>query len=176
MPKDNSLAKVMAERLIQVRERIGSKPYPFSLKAGIDSSQYNRAEDGKAILGAEKLLGLLTEYRVNLNWLIGGEGSMLIQDDRRHLLETPEAASIAASEENVIQEKLPTVVVLAETIAGMQKVQYVLMEFVLNQLSRGDEKMYGALQDVLGNMMAHGVGEQMTDKINGAGTLHNSKA
>ena len=68
----------MATRLSQVRETTGLKPYPFSLKARIDSSQFNRAESGAALLGPEKLLGLLTEFNVNLNWLIGGQGEMFL--------------------------------------------------------------------------------------------------
>lgn len=70
------ISTTFAERLRIIREQAGLNPRQMALSAGIDPSQYQKAEKGQQKLGSEKIFGLATKYGINAQWILTGEGEM----------------------------------------------------------------------------------------------------
>jgi transcriptional regulator with XRE-family HTH domain len=70
---------MIAERLKMVREKWQLSQNRMSLKIGISQSTYSRIEAGKLSISEDALMGL-AKARVNTNWLLTGEGEMLLSE------------------------------------------------------------------------------------------------
>lgn len=78
--------KTIGERLKHVRELINVNPSQFAKQAGVDISQYNKAEKGEKGLGSKKFLDLCSKWNLNPDYILTGKGSMFadtLQDSGR---------------------------------------------------------------------------------------------
>ena len=61
----------------EARKATGLKSYQFAEKAGIDSSQYSKAERGIEGLGSEKIKQIVKAHGINMDFLSTGKGEIL---------------------------------------------------------------------------------------------------
>lgn len=65
-------------RMKLIRESYGESQAKFSLRFGLAQNTYGQYEIGKRAIPDDFKLQLAEKYKVNLHWLITGEGSMFI--------------------------------------------------------------------------------------------------
>ena len=73
--------KTIAERLRYVREKMGIGQADASSKFGIPVSTYRKYETGPSEPGSDAIAGI-SRAGINANWLLTGEGAMLLSDDQ----------------------------------------------------------------------------------------------
>lgn len=66
--------KTIGERLKTVRTLINVNPSRFASDAGVDISQYAKAEKGAKGLGNSKLMDLCSTWGINMDYLLTGKG------------------------------------------------------------------------------------------------------
>lgn len=72
------MEKTLKDRLIQFIKSTGSSIRQFEIKWGVSSGYVNNISKG---IGNEYLINLCNQYpELDLNWLLTGKGSMLLDD------------------------------------------------------------------------------------------------
>lgn len=168
MTKEDGQKSEIAARLIEARTTLGhEKVRPYAIAAGIDPSQYAKAEKGDQQLGPEKLYGLSTTYSIRLEWLIAGAGNMLISNtdadpanllrmviNNQGIIATTSEAAIKAVENTtkLVDKILPTVDYLKGKVEGVDSKLVELTQLVAGRFAamgvpaqQGEPKTLGTL-------------------------------
>lgn len=69
----------IAERIKKVRKFLGINQANLAKELGLTQSAYSRIEIGDNNLSTEHLLKMLKNHKINPNWVLTGEGSMLLE-------------------------------------------------------------------------------------------------
>lgn len=92
------------KRLQQIIENQGFKNLNDFALNGLNydsSSKLNRLKDEKNKPSVEILTDIANKFKIiNLHWLITGEGSMLLNEDKLHIVEEPVATYLATKNES----------------------------------------------------------------------------
>lgn len=68
----------LVDRLCAFLEHVGKPERQVAAQIGISPQALNHATKGKNYLGLDSLRSLVREYRLNINWLLTGEGAMFV--------------------------------------------------------------------------------------------------
>ncbi|MNV69757.1 transcriptional repressor DicA [compost metagenome] len=77
-------------RIQGVRKAAGLNQQGFAARLGTSSGHISELETGKSVPGGKFLLSLKREFRIDVDWLLTGEGSSppaLLSDEERVLVE-----------------------------------------------------------------------------------------
>ena len=69
-----------AERIKSVRIALKLTQEEFSKILGVTKQYVSLVENSKCDLSKDKLIKLFLDYKINLHWLLTGEGSMFLSD------------------------------------------------------------------------------------------------
>lgn len=69
-----------AERIKLVRTALKLTQEEFSKVLGVTKQYVSLVENSKCDLSKDKLVKLFLDYKINLHWLLTGEGSMILSD------------------------------------------------------------------------------------------------
>ncbi len=69
----------LAQRLKDARARLGLKQDELAAQSGVSYSVYQKYELGRSVPGGDAIAGLV-RLGINANWLLTGEGPMLLAD------------------------------------------------------------------------------------------------
>lgn len=77
---------LISDNIKDFRSYAGLKQSDIALKMHTSLSMYKRYESGQTDIPISKLSFLAQEYNLNLNWLITGEGKMILDNNDDELL------------------------------------------------------------------------------------------
>lgn len=69
----------ISERLKTARASLGLSQKDFAAQSGVSARGYQGYEDGRSVPGGEAIAGFV-RLGINANWLLTGEGPMLLAD------------------------------------------------------------------------------------------------
>ncbi|MDR3188532.1 MAG: helix-turn-helix transcriptional regulator [Prevotellaceae bacterium] len=106
-------------RIKQLRESEKLSKKDFSLKLGVDNSQYSKIESGKLMPTIQLLMEINSSFNASIDWLLTGKGEMLRQ---------PEATAQEVAYEDKYRALLERHVALQEEHIALQRQLAALLE------------------------------------------------
>lgn len=73
----------MFDRFIEIRKKIFKTQANLAKVLQVSTQMISNIEQGKNKLSYDLLYILINDYNINLNWLIAGQGNMLLSDDEK---------------------------------------------------------------------------------------------
>ena len=73
----------MIDRLKEIREKIFSTQLNMAKALNVSRQAVNEYERGNNIIPTKALIILINDYNININWLLSGQGNMLLSDTEK---------------------------------------------------------------------------------------------
>ena len=75
------MRKNESDRIKELRNHLGLSQEAMAKSIGVSKQYFSRVEKGLTSLSKEKVVALCEEYKVSIDWLLNGTGSMMQQDE-----------------------------------------------------------------------------------------------
>ena len=76
----------IGDRILLLRAALGKKQKDFAQELGTSASYVSDIEKGKSKAGEGFIESLYRTYKVNINWVMSGDGDMFLQDPRTSMV------------------------------------------------------------------------------------------
>jgi len=136
--KINLDAQAIGQRIKFFRNALGITIADLSRKAGLSIGMISETETGKNKPSPNLMLALLEFYHLNLNWLLTGEGEMLVSDSPPALPEKKEYGYLDEEVQQLLWHLEHTMVVRLAVVGFFLEYLYQNEELIKRETGKWD--------------------------------------